>query len=378
MKRDPDRSLKAAAKGFLSDFPLIPRESPAHDSIAVEPEPRPLPSQQVTALNKGPPPLTDHRARLRRQVLRSLHIKNNRPATAVSLHGQLRRRIAPGKLPVLTAPGIKRSPRSHPAPEISTRVERHHPGCHHRSRLLRLRSRRRQLAQPHVPPLGRRSLALQPKVTLAPVAAGSRRHLLPVHRQRQRPIAGFQSIVIPFRRTARMLSRRKSPHPIGPPIRLHDRSMNRKNVAMRRVPLVPPLDIVAIVQHLHLNGPQKRLTRRRKRGRPHENPRIPPSLEMAPLQLKDEILILLHRPQRRHRLPSTAQHPVIPHLPSLRCPVHIHPARQASPAEKRHERFLGSGSRHECRQQERNGTGLGKGFHSPESRRPSDPRQSPR
>ena len=258
----------------------------------------------------------------------------------IHLGRQLARRIRPRENPVLHLPRLLRPLRRHPPAQIRPRVNRHHPRRHHRRTLRLPCPTRRQLAHPHIPPLGRRSFALQPEIPFPPATITPRRHLHPVHKQRQRPVLRLNPITVPLRRTLRMLRRRKRPHPARPPTRLHHRPVNRKNVPVRRVPLVPSLHVIPVIQHLHLNRPQKRLTSRRQWRRPHKNPRIPPGLHVPPFQLEHEILILPHRPQRRHRPPRAPQHAVFPQLPRLRRPVHIHPAGQITPAEHIHKLLL--------------------------------------
>ena len=98
--------------------------------------------------------------------------------------------------------------------------------------------------------------------------------------------------------------------------------MDREDVTMGRVGWALA---VTVIQHLHLNGAQKRLTRCREWPGPNEDPGIALGDQVPPFQLQNEVLILPLRAQRSGRHSITMQH-ALPHRPCLRSTVHIHPA----------------------------------------------------
>ena len=205
------------------------------------------------------------------------------------------------------------------------------------SGLLRRGGISRQFADAHFAPLRRRAFAFQPHVAFAPVAIIAAAHFLSIHAQPQLPVLRRDQIMIPLRRRLAALLARETAHPVVPPERHHRGPVNREHIAMRRVAL---RIAVTVVEHLHLDRPQKRLPFRRNRRGPDENARIPRVLHVPPLHLHLEVLIHPRRAQRPDGLARAANH-AIHHAPRLRRTIHIHPVREILPVEKIHPTVIG-------------------------------------
>src|SRR6186713_536726 len=104
---------------------------------------------------------------------------------------------------------------------------------------------------------------------------------------------------------------------------LHRRAVNREHVAMRREPIrllavgFLPLLGVAVIEHLHLDAAQERLTWRADRRPPHEHAGVATAAQMPPLGFDDEILVVPQRAQRADGLPCTMNVSIL-HRPRFR------------------------------------------------------------
>ena len=91
---------------------------------------------------------------------------------------------------------------------------------------------------------------------------------------------------------------------------------------------------VAVIQHLNLDGTQEGLSQRRHGARPNEDTRIASRLQVTPLQLQDEILVLAFSAQRPGGNSIAVDHPV-PDGEGLRSTVDVHPAPKITTIEDR-------------------------------------------
>ena len=94
-----------------------------------------------------------------------------------------------------------------------------------------------------------------------------------------------------------------------------------------------------MIQHLHLDGAEKRLAGGGERSGPDEDSRIAAGFQMPPFQLQDEVLVVPLRTQGPGRHPITMQHPFL-HGPGFRGAVHVDPAGQILAIEQGGESLL--------------------------------------
>ena len=107
---------------------------------------------------------------------------------------------------------------------------------------------------------------------------------------------------------------------------------------------------IPVVEDLNLNGSQERLTQRRHRARPDKHPCIAARLEVPPLQLQDEILVLALGAQGSGRNAIAVDH-ALPDRERLRGAVDVDPPPQIPAIEDRPEDRLRSRHR-QCHEEE--------------------------
>ena len=153
--------------------------------------------------------------------------------------------------------------------------------------------------------------------------------------------------MVPIGRRFGAILRRKRPAAAASVDRRHLRTVDRENVAVRRV---AARVAVGVLQHLHLDAAMKRLAARGDVVGPDKYAGIAARLHVPPLHLHDEILVHAIRAQFADRFAGTDQH-TIPDRPRGRRRVHRHPAGKILPVEQRAKPILLSSNRRQRQQQ---------------------------
>ena len=96
---------------------------------------------------------------------------------------------------------------------------------------------------------------------------------------------------------------------------------------------------VAVIENLHLDGAEKRDTRRAQLRGPDEDAGVAAGLEMPPLEFEDEVLVLPRCPERARWL-ARASNDAIADGPGLGSAVDVDPAVQVPTIEKRHKAIV--------------------------------------
>ncbi|HMO66552.1 MAG TPA: hypothetical protein PKE47_15245 [Verrucomicrobiota bacterium] len=91
-----------------------------------------------------------------------------------------------------------------------------------------------------------------------------------------------------------------------------------------------------MVEHLHLDGAEEGLAHGRQRPGPDEHARVAARLQVPPLELEDEVLVLPLRAQRAGG-DAVAVDQAVAHREGLGRAVHVHPAREVAAVEQRRE-----------------------------------------
>ena len=209
---------------------------------------------------------------------------------------------------------------------------------------------RRQFFDADVFEFDLRAFRFEREITFAVVAIFAAGNFLAVHAESQRAVGADDSIMIPFRETFAPFFGRETAITIMAAKRFHFRAVDRKDIAVRCVPLILAGNIEAVVENLDFDAAQKGDAGRRDGRAPNEYARIPAAFEKMPVRFQNEVFVLAFGSHRAGRMTGAMDH-AVGDRPGFRRAIRVYPASEITAVEERRKTFfIFSGERGQSKQ----------------------------